>query len=45
VVALAVYERMQGERVRWGYYMKVCYPAMMTVILVSNLLIYLFHLP
>ena len=45
VVALAVYERMQGERIRWGYYMKVCYPAMMTVILVSNLLIYLFHLP
>lgn len=44
VVALAVCERTMGERIRWGYYMKICYPAMMLVVLISNLLVCLFHL-
>jgi Na+/H+ antiporter NhaD/arsenite permease-like protein len=43
VVAVATYERVTGKTIGWGYYCKACYPAMMVVVIVCNLLIYLFY--
>jgi len=44
VVAVATYERMTDKKISWGYYCKACYPAMMVVVLVCNLLLYLFYI-
>ena len=44
VVAVAGYERATGKKIGWGNYCKVSYPAMMLVILVCNVLLYLFFL-
>ena len=43
VVAVATYERMTDKKIGWGYYCKACYPAMMVVVIVCNILIYLFY--
>jgi Na+/H+ antiporter NhaD/arsenite permease-like protein len=43
VVAVANYERATDRKIGWGYYCKACYPAMMLVVLVCNLLIYFFY--
>ena len=43
VVAVANYERTTDKKISWGYYCKVCYPAMMLVVAVCNLLLYLFY--
>ena len=43
VVAVATYERMTDKKIGWGYYCKACYPAMMVVVIVCNLLLYLFY--
>ncbi|MGA2614637.1 MAG: ArsB/NhaD family transporter [Spirochaetia bacterium] len=43
VVAVATYERETEKKIGWGYYCKVSYPAMMIVVLVCNLLMYLFY--
>lgn len=43
VVALATYERATGRVISWGYYCKSCYPAMMLVVGICNLLIYLIY--
>jgi len=43
VVAVATYERTTGKTIGWGYYCKACYPAMMLVVLVCNLLLYFFY--
>jgi Na+/H+ antiporter NhaD/arsenite permease-like protein len=44
VVAVANYERVTNKKISWGYYCKACYPAMMIVVAVCNLLIYLFYI-
>ena len=44
VVAVATYERMTDKKIGWGYYCKACYPAMMVVVAVCNLLLYLFYI-
>jgi Na+/H+ antiporter NhaD/arsenite permease-like protein len=44
VVAVATYERMADKKIGWGYYCKACYPAMMVVVAVCNLLLYLFYI-
>ncbi len=44
VVAVATYERMTDKKISWGYYCKACYPAMMVVVMVCNLLLYLFYI-
>src|SRR5512143_2448800 len=44
VVAVATYERMTDKKISWGYYCKACYPAMMVVVGVCNLLLYLFYI-
>ena len=44
VVAVATYERMTDKKIGWGYYCKSCYPAMMLVVMVCNLLLYLFYI-
>lgn len=44
VVAVATYERMTDKKISWGYYCKACYPAMMLVVAVCNLLLYLFYI-
>jgi Na+/H+ antiporter NhaD/arsenite permease-like protein len=44
VVAVANYERTTDKKISWGYYCKVCYPAMMLVVVVCNLLLYLFYI-
>ncbi len=44
VVAVATYERTTGKSIGWGYYCKACYPAMMVVVIVCNLLLYLFYM-
>jgi Na+/H+ antiporter NhaD/arsenite permease-like protein len=44
VVAVATYERMTDKKISWGYYCKACYPAMMVVVAVFNLLLYLFYI-
>lgn len=44
VVAVATYERMTGKKIGWGYYCKACYPAMIVVVGVCNLLLYLFYI-
>jgi Na+/H+ antiporter NhaD/arsenite permease-like protein len=44
VVAVATYERMTDKRIGWGNYCKACYPAMMVVVAVCNLLLYLFYI-
>jgi Na+/H+ antiporter NhaD/arsenite permease-like protein len=44
VVAVATYERMTDRKIGWGYYCKACYPAMMVVVIVCNLLIYFFYI-
>ncbi|HUI70665.1 MAG TPA: SLC13 family permease, partial [Spirochaetia bacterium] len=43
VVAVATYERTTEKKIGWGYYCRVSYPAMMVVVLVCNLLMYLFY--
>jgi Na+/H+ antiporter NhaD/arsenite permease-like protein len=43
VVAVATYERMTDKKIGWGYYCKACYPAMMIVVIVCNILLYLFY--
>jgi Na+/H+ antiporter NhaD/arsenite permease-like protein len=43
VVAVATYERMADKKIGWGYYCKACYPAMMLVVAVCNLLLYFFY--
>jgi Na+/H+ antiporter NhaD/arsenite permease-like protein len=43
VVAIANYERITDKKIGWGYYCKACYPAMMLVVFVCNLLLYLFY--
>jgi Na+/H+ antiporter NhaD/arsenite permease-like protein len=43
VVAVATYERVTGKTIGWGYYCKACYPAMMVVVIVCNLLLYFFY--
>ena len=43
VVAVATYERMTDQKIGWGQYCKACYPAMMVVVIVCNLLLYLFY--
>ncbi len=44
VVAVATYERMTDKKISWMYYCKACYPAMMVVVAVCNLLLYLFYI-
>jgi Na+/H+ antiporter NhaD/arsenite permease-like protein len=44
VVAVANYERTTDKKISWGYYCKACYPAMMVVVAVCNLLFYLFYI-
>ena len=44
VVAVATYERMTDKKIGWGYYCKACYPAMMVVVIVCNLLLYFFYI-
>jgi len=44
VVAVATYERMTDKKISWGYYCKACYPAMMLVVMVCNVLLYFFYL-
>jgi len=44
VVAVATYERMTEKKISWGYYCKACYPAMMVVVIVCNLLLYFFYM-
>ncbi len=44
VVAVATYERVTGKKIGWGYYCKACYPAMMVVVIVCNLLLYFLYL-
>ncbi len=44
VVAVATYERMTDRKIGWGYYCKACYPAMMVVVIVCNLLLYFFYI-
>jgi len=44
VVAVATYERMTDKKIGWGYYCKACYPAMMVVVGVCNLLLYFFYI-
>jgi Na+/H+ antiporter NhaD/arsenite permease-like protein len=44
VVAVATYERMTEKKIGWGYYCSAAYPAMMIVVLVCNLLLYLFYI-
>jgi len=44
VVAVANYERTTDKKISWGYYCKACYPAMMVVVAVCNLLLYLFYI-
>jgi Na+/H+ antiporter NhaD/arsenite permease-like protein len=44
VVAVANYERVTGKKISWGYYCKACYPAMMVVVVVCNLLLYFFYI-
>jgi Na+/H+ antiporter NhaD/arsenite permease-like protein len=44
VVAVATYERMTDKRIGWGNYCKACYPAMMVVVAVCNLVLYLFYI-
>jgi Na+/H+ antiporter NhaD/arsenite permease-like protein len=43
VVAVATYERMTDKKIGWGEYCKACYPAMIIVVLVCNLLMYFFY--
>jgi Na+/H+ antiporter NhaD/arsenite permease-like protein len=43
VVAVATYERMTDKKIGWGYYCKSCYPAMMVVVIVCNILLYFFY--
>jgi Na+/H+ antiporter NhaD/arsenite permease-like protein len=43
VVAIATYERFSGEKISWAYYCKSCYPAMLLVILLCNILLYLIY--
>jgi Na+/H+ antiporter NhaD/arsenite permease-like protein len=44
VVAISTYERLTKEKVSWGYYCRVSYPAMMIIVLACNLLLYLIYL-
>ena len=44
VVAVATYERVTDKKISWGYYCKACYPAMMVVVIVCNLLLYFFYI-
>jgi Na+/H+ antiporter NhaD/arsenite permease-like protein len=44
VVAIANYERMTDKKVSWAYYCRGAYPAMMLVVLVCNVLLYLFYI-
>ncbi len=44
VVAVSTYERLTKNKVGWGYYCRVAYPAMMIVVLACNLLMYLFYI-
>ncbi len=44
VVAVANYERMTDKKISWGEYCKACYPAMMVVVFVCNLLLYLLYI-
>ena len=44
VVAVATYERMTDKKIGWGYYCKACYPAMMVVVIVCNILLYFFYI-
>ena len=44
VVAVATYERMTDKKISWGYYCKACYPAMMLVVMVCNVLLYFLYL-
>jgi Na+/H+ antiporter NhaD/arsenite permease-like protein len=44
VVAVATYERMTDKKISWAYYCKSCYPAMILVVIVCNLLLYLFYI-
>jgi Na+/H+ antiporter NhaD/arsenite permease-like protein len=43
VVAISSYERLTKEKVSWGYYCRYSYPAMMIVVLTTNVLMYLFY--
>jgi Na+/H+ antiporter NhaD/arsenite permease-like protein len=43
VVAVATYERMTETKIGWGYYCKACYPAMIVVVIVCNLLFYFLY--
>jgi Na+/H+ antiporter NhaD/arsenite permease-like protein len=44
VVAVATYERMTDKKIGWGYYCKACYPAMILVVIVCNLLLYFLYI-
>jgi Na+/H+ antiporter NhaD/arsenite permease-like protein len=44
VVAVATYERNTGKKIGWGYYCKACYPAMMVVVIVCNILLYFLYI-
>ncbi len=44
VVAVANYERVTNKKISWGNYCKACYPAMMVVVAVCNLLLYFFYI-
>jgi Na+/H+ antiporter NhaD/arsenite permease-like protein len=44
VVAVATYERTTDKKISWTYFCKACYPAMMLVVVVCNLLLYLFYI-
>jgi Na+/H+ antiporter NhaD/arsenite permease-like protein len=43
VVAVATYERMTNKKIGWGSFCKACYPAMIVVVILCNLLLYLFY--
>jgi Na+/H+ antiporter NhaD/arsenite permease-like protein len=43
VVAVAIYERMTARKIGWATYCKACYPAMIIVVAVCNLLLYLLY--
>lgn len=44
VVAVANYERTTDKKISWAYFCKACYPAMMVVVAVCNLLLYFFYI-
>jgi Na+/H+ antiporter NhaD/arsenite permease-like protein len=44
VVAVATYERVTDKKISWGTYCKACYPAMIVVVVVCNILMYFLYI-